>query len=70
MNFIEWILIQISLKFILGGQIDNKYWQLQLAAVHQTGDRLLPEPMTSAMHVGHLGSLLLTWFNFNSSMDK
>ena len=39
------ISIQISLKFVPKGQIDNKSALVQVMAWRQTGDKPLPEPM-------------------------
>ena len=39
------ISIQISLKFVPNGPIDNKSALVQVMAWHRTGDRSLPEPM-------------------------
>ena len=33
-------------------------------------DKMLVDPTISAMAADDLGPLLLTWFNFNLSMDK
>ena len=38
------ILIQISMKFVSKGRIDNKTALLQVMACRRTGDKLLPEP--------------------------
>ena len=40
-----WILIKISLKFVLNGPIDNKSALVQIMAWHQPGDKPLSEPM-------------------------
>ena len=39
------ILIQISLKFVSEGPIDNKAALVQVMAWRQTGNKPLPEPM-------------------------
>ena len=39
------ILIQISLKFVPKGPIDNKSALIQVMAWRRTGDKPLPEPM-------------------------
>ena len=39
------IRIQISLKFIPRGPIDNRAALVQVIAWHRTGDKPLPEPM-------------------------
>ena len=39
------ILIQISLKFVHKGRIDNKTSLVQVMAWRRTGDKPLPEPM-------------------------
>ena len=39
------IVIQISLKFVLMGAIDNKAALVQVMAWSQTGNKPLPEPM-------------------------
>ena len=39
------ILIQILLKFVPNGQIDNKVALVQVMAWHRPGDKPLPEPM-------------------------
>ena len=39
------ILIQISLKFVPKGPIDNKRALVQVMAWRRTGDKPLPEPM-------------------------
>ena len=45
MNEIFCILIRISLKFVLKGEIDNKAALVQVMAHRRTGDMPLPEPM-------------------------
>ena len=39
------IQIQISLKFVHRGLVDNKWVLVQVMAWHQTGDKPLPEAM-------------------------
>ena len=67
------ISIKISLNFVHKGPIDNKSSLVQVMAWHQIGDKPLHEPMMSQFndaYMRHLWPLLLTWFNFNPSMDK
>ena len=45
MNEKFWILIQISLKFVTKGLIDNKAALVQVMAWCWTDDKPLPEPM-------------------------
>ena len=45
MQFIWWILIQISLKFVHKSPNDNESTLLQVMVWHQEGDKPLPEPM-------------------------
>ena len=45
MNEKSCILIQISLKFVSKGLIDNKTALVQVMARHPTGDKPLPEAM-------------------------
>ena len=66
-QFRQWtvllIPIKISLNFVRKGPM----------AWHQTGHELLHEPMMvqfNGVFMRHPGPLLLTWFNFNTSVDK
>ena len=43
------ISIQISLKFVLKGPIDNSQYLVQVMAWHRTGDKPLPEQMLSKL---------------------
>ena len=45
LNESVWILIEISLKYVPWGQIDNKPALIQIMAWHQAGDKPLSEPM-------------------------
>ena len=54
------ILIQISLKFVPKGPIDNKAALVQVLACRQTGDKPLPEPMVTHFtdaYMRHLGEM-------------
>ena len=56
MNEKFWILIQISLKFVLKGQIDNEAALVKAMAWRRTGDKPLPEPMLiqfTDLYMGH-----------------
>ena len=44
-NLLEWISIQISLKFVPKNPIDNKSALVQVMAWCRTADKPLPEPM-------------------------
>ena len=55
-----YILIQISLKFVPNGSIDNKTALVQILAWQRTGDKLLPEPMLTQFtdaYMWHLGEM-------------
>ena len=63
----------VLLKFVPNNSIDNKYAFVQVTARHKTNEKPLAEPDLTKMHDviwHHQGPLLLTWFNFNPSMDK
>ena len=65
--------MQFSMKFVPMGPIDNKSSLVDVMAWHWTGDKPFPEPVTT--HLDDASSclqwpLLLTWFNFNPSMDQ
>ena len=50
--------IQISLKFVPRGSIDNKPALVQVMARHRTGDKQFPEPMLTQIteeYMRHLG---------------
>ena len=54
------ILIQISLKFVRNGQIENKSALVQVMAWRQTGDKPLPELMlihSTHKYMQHLGEM-------------
>ena len=54
------ILIQISLKFVPKGPIDNKAALVQVLVCRQTGDKPLPEPMVTHFtdaDMRHLGEM-------------
>ena len=46
--------IQISLKFVLNGPIDNKPALVQVIAWCRTGDKLLPEPILTQLTVAYM----------------
>ena len=68
------ILIQISLQFASIGPINWQQVSIGLGnGLVPNSSKSLTEPMVTQLHVTlmyHLGPLLLTWFNFNPSMDK
>ena len=63
------ILIPNSLKFVAKGPMNNEPALVEIMAWHQTDDKPLSEPM-SIHKPRHKGPLLLTWFNFDPSIDK
>ena len=56
-NAFSWIagyVIRISLKFVLGGQIDNNQALVRVMAWRGTGDRPLPEPMLTQFNDAYM----------------
>ena len=61
MHFHEWnffISIQISLKFVLQGPIDNKAALILVMAWCQTGDKPIPKPMLTQFTDTYMGDEL------------
>ena len=61
------------MKFVAKGLIDNFPALVKIVAWRGTGDKPLFEQMLAYVadtYMRHLWPLLLTWFNFNPSMDK
>ena len=53
-----WILIEISLKFVPKGTIDNMQALVQVMAWHRTGDKPLLEPMVTQFNDTYMRHLL------------
>ena len=51
------ILIQISMKFVPKGPIDNKATFVQVMAWHRTGDKPLSEPMLTQFTHAYMGEM-------------
>ena len=49
-----WILIEIPLKFVPKGLIDNKPAFVQVMAWHRTGDKPLPGPMLTQFNNAYM----------------
>ena len=47
---VEYVLIDISLKFVSKGPLDNKSSILQVMAWYQKGDKPLPDPIMTQNH--------------------
>ena len=54
MNEKFYILIQISLRFVPKGPIDNKSAFVQVMAWHRAGDKPLPEPMLTQFTAAYM----------------
>ena len=50
LNEKDWILIEISLKFVPKGTIDNKSAMVQVMSWHRTGHKSLPVPNADPVH--------------------
>ena len=61
------ISIQISLKFVHRGSIDNKPALVQVMAWHWTGDKPLPEPMMTQFTDAYRGWWVKVSVNLNAS---
>ena len=60
------ILIQISLKFVTKGSIDNKSVLVQVMAWRRKGDKSLPEPMLAQIadaYMRHCGRFIVVWWH-------
>ena len=55
------ILIQISLKFVPKGSIDNKLVWIQVMAWHRTGEKPLSEPTLTVFYIHMKQSTLLSY---------
>ena len=68
-----YILIEIASKFVSTDPIISSPELVHIMAWCWTGNKPLSKPLTVQITdatMCHLGPLLLTWFNFNPSMDK